>query len=79
MPIQPNPCAKPKRKRLAPDTERARAARMCERHLADLRRAHGRPAADVALKAVAVPLRIAPVPVASFCTSSSELCAEMIR
>jgi hypothetical protein len=68
-----------KRKRLSGDTERQTAMRASAAHLRDLERAHGRPPPDVVLGSVPIPLRIGPEPAASYCTSSSQLCAELIR
>ena len=60
------------------DTHLQRSQRACARHLRDLRRFHGRPPADVALRSVAVPKRIEPPSVSSYCTSPFELCAELM-
>jgi len=61
------------------DTERQRAKRACRRHLQDLRKAHERPPASLALKRTSVPLRIAPVAPASYCSSPAQLCAEIAK
>lgn len=60
------------------ETERERLRRACLRHLQDLRRAHDRPPPDVAVKATAQPLRLAPVAASSSCTSPGALCAELM-
>jgi len=69
--------SKPRRKAPKTDTERAEAAKACARHLKDLRRVHGRPPADVAVRSVAIPKWVNPVPSASWCTSPAQLCAEL--
>ena len=61
------------------NTERQQAAGACAAHLRDLRRAHGRPPADVALPKVAIPLHLSGEPIASYCTSPANLCAELVR
>jgi len=68
---------KPRRKPPKTDTERGQAAKACLRHLKDLRRAHSRPPADVAIRPVAIPKWVNPVPSASWCTSPAQLCAEL--
>jgi len=60
------------------ETERERFRRACSRHLKDLRRAHGKPPPDVAVKPTSTPQRISPAPVSSSCTSPSALCAELM-
>ena len=67
----------PRRPKSADDTERARAIRASRKHLSDLKRAHGRPPADVPLVSRAIPRRIDGEPVASWCTSPARLCAEL--
>ncbi len=44
------------------ETGRERARLACARHLRDLKRAHGKPPADVAIKPSAIPARLAPAP-----------------
>jgi len=61
------------------DTDHQRAIRACRRHLKDLRAAHTRPPADVVISSRAIPVRIAPVEIASFCSSPANLCAELIK
>jgi hypothetical protein len=61
------------------ETERQETAGACRAHLRDLKRAHGRPPADVALPKVAIPRRLTGEPVASYCTSPANLCAELVR
>ncbi|MGD0761631.1 MAG: hypothetical protein ABR929_00320 [Roseiarcus sp.] len=61
------------------ETERQQAVSACAAHLRDLKRVHGRPPADVKLKSVAVPQRLTGEPVASYCTSPAQLCAELAR
>jgi len=61
------------------ETERQRAKRACRRHLQDLRRAHDRPPLSLQLKRSAVPLRLPPAPIASYCTSPALLCAEIVK
>jgi hypothetical protein len=60
-------------------TERQEAVGACAAHLRDLQRAHGRPPADVALASVAIPKRLSGEPVASYCTSPAQLCAELAQ
>jgi len=60
------------------ETERERTRLACARHLKDLKRAHGAPPADVRVKPTAMPIRIAPAPVSSSCTSPFALCAELM-
>jgi len=69
--------SKPRRKAPKTDTERVLAVRACARHLKDLRRAHGRPPADVAIRPTPVPKYVNPIPSASWCTSPAQLCAEL--
>ena len=64
-------------KRAKSDTSLQKAKRANAAHLKDLRRAHTRPPPDVALKQVAVPRRLDPEPVASYCSSPAQLCAEL--
>ena len=59
------------------DTERAAAKRACARHLMDLKRAHGSPPAGVRVCMTRLPRFIAPVDLASYCTSPAALCAEL--
>lgn len=59
-------------------TERERSKLACSRHLKDLRRAHGEPPPDVAIKPTKLPVRISAEPESSNCTSPSALCAELI-
>jgi hypothetical protein len=61
------------------ETERQQAVNACAAHLRDLKRVHGRPPADVKLRSVAVPQRLTGPPVASYCTSPAQLCAELAR
>ncbi len=61
------------------ETERQEAVAACAAHLGDLKRAHARPPADVKLKSVAIPQRLAGEPVASYCTSPAQLCAELAQ
>jgi hypothetical protein len=68
-----------KRPRNGDDTERQRAIRASRRHLKDLRAAYARPPADVVLSSRAIPVRIAPVEIASFCSSPANLCAELVK
>ena len=67
----------PRRKRPKIDTEREAAIRDCARHLMDLERAHGSPPADVQVCMTRLPRFIAPVDLASYCTSPAALCAEL--
>lgn len=60
-------------------TERAESAGACAAHLRDLRRAHGGPPPDVAVRQRSVPLRLSPEPVASYCTSPAQLCADLAQ
>lgn len=61
------------------ETERQEAAKASAAHLRDLKRVHGRPPADVPLARVAIPSRPTGEPVASYCTSAGELCAELMQ
>jgi len=69
--------SKSRRKPPKIDTERAEAAKACAGHLKDLKRLHGRPPADVAIRPVAIPKFVNPIPSASWCTSPAQLCAEL--
>ena len=68
-------------RRRAPKTLTARAKSVvaCRRHLRDLKEAHGEPPPEVAVPGRSVPMRIAPEPTNSGCTSSAALCAELMR
>ena len=70
---------KARARRRAPrnETERAASERACRAHLRDLERAHGRAPPDVAVPGRSIPVRIAPEPIASYCTSPAALCAEL--
>ncbi len=68
-----------KRRRSGPDTDRQRAMRASAAHLRDLKRAHGRPPADVKLSSAPIPARLCGPPVASYCASTAQLCAELVR
>ncbi|MGD0565456.1 MAG: hypothetical protein ABSA66_20515 [Roseiarcus sp.] len=61
------------------ETERQEAVDACAAHLGDLKRAHSRPPADVDLASVAIPQRLTGEPVASYCTSPAQLCAELAQ
>ena len=61
------------------DTAKQAKARACRRHLQDLRNAYERPLPDVAIASSAIPVRISPVEISSFCTSSAELCADLVK
>ncbi len=61
------------------ETERQETVNACAAHLRDLKRAHGRPPADVGLASVAIPQRLSGEPVASYCTSPAQLCAELAQ
>ena len=65
-------CRKPKT-----DTARQKAVGACAKHLKDLKRAHGRPPADVKVGESSAVRLVAPVPEGSYCTSPAELCAEL--
>jgi hypothetical protein len=69
---------KSRARRRAPKTKTARmeAVAACAAHLRDLKRAHGRLPADVAV-AMGAPRRILPAAPSSYCTSPAELCAEI--
>ena len=60
------------------ETERERSRRACVRHLRDLRRAHGAPPPDVAVKPSPIPRLIPATPPSSNCTSPAALCAELM-
>ena len=60
------------------ETDRERSRRASLRHLKDLKRAHGKPPPDVAIKATATPKRLAPAEASSSCTSPAALCAELM-
>jgi hypothetical protein len=66
-------------RRRPPKTETERQEAACAAHLGDLQRAHGRPPADVDLASVAIPQRLTGEPVASYCTSPAQLCAELAQ
>ncbi len=51
---------------------------ICARHLRDLKRAHGKPPPDLALPRSRHPQRLQTTPLSSYCTSASELCAELM-
>jgi len=72
-------CEFGKDKRGIDDTARQKAKRASARHLNDLRNAHGRPPADVALASVAIPQRISGVQTASWCGSPAQMCAELAQ
>ncbi len=59
-------------------TEHERSRRASARHLKDLKRAHGKPPPDVAVKRTSVPKRLEATPESSSCTSPSALCAELM-
>ncbi|MGO9420739.1 hypothetical protein [Roseiarcus sp.] len=67
----------PPRKKAKIETERMEAIRASAAHLADLRRAHGRPPPDVPLPSRLAVRLVCPVPDASWCTSPAQLCAEL--
>lgn len=67
------------KKRKNGDTALQRAKRANAAHLKDLRRAHGRPPRDVEVRRVAIPKRIEPEEVASYCSSPAQLCAELAQ
>ncbi len=66
------------RKERKTETERERSRRASARHLQDLRRAHGSPPPDVAVKPTANPVRLSGAPASSNCTSPGALCAELM-
>jgi hypothetical protein len=72
---------KPRARRRAPkiETRRMRAIIACAAHLRDLRRAHRRPPPDVEIASGAAPLRLAPTPPHSYCTSPAQLCADLAK
>jgi hypothetical protein len=59
------------------DTARAAAQNACRKHLKDLRRAHCQPPPDLAIPRRSIPARIDAEPIASYCTSPDQLCAEL--
>jgi len=67
---------KPK-SRGAEDTQRQRAMRASRRHLADLRRAHKNPPADVPVKSVGLPKFMEPAAPSSYRSSPAQLCSEL--
>jgi hypothetical protein len=68
----------PSRRRLcSDDTARAAAQNACRKHLKDLRRAHSQPPRELAIPRRSIPGRIDPEPVASWCPSPAQLCAEL--
>ena len=69
--------ARRKKPKSSADTAREKSARACAKHLADLKRAHLRPPADVPLPSRSVIRLVSPVPDASWCTSPAQLCAEL--
>lgn len=60
------------------ETDGERTRRACQRHLTDLKRAHGKPPPDVAVKATSTPIRLSGVAHSSNCTSPGALCAELM-
>jgi hypothetical protein len=60
------------------ETDAARSRLACARHLKDLKAAHDKPPPDVAVRASRTPVRIAPEPFSSHCTSPGALCAELM-
>ena len=69
--------ARVRRRVFKADTKRVRAMRACAAHLRDLRRVHDAPPRDVEQPRASVPTRLSGAPIGSFCTSASELCAEI--
>ena len=67
----------PPRRKPRTNTARQKAVAACANHLKDLRRAHGRPPADVKVRISSTVRFIAPVPDGSCCTSPAQLCAEL--
>jgi len=71
--------ARARRRARKKDTARMAAIAACAAHLRDLRRAHSQPPPDVEVAQESVPRRLSPQPASSYCTSSAELCAELMR
>ncbi len=71
--------ARARRRAPKTQTERAEQASACAAHLRDLRRAHGAPPPDAVSPGRSVPLRPSAEPIASFCTSPGQLCAELAQ
>ncbi|THD48183.1 MAG: hypothetical protein E7774_03470 [Bradyrhizobium sp.] len=65
------------RRRPRTQTDHQRAVAACDAHLRDLKRICRRPAPDVAIPSVAIPLRLSGPPPASYCVSPGQLCAEL--
>jgi hypothetical protein len=66
-----------RRKRAKTDSARTEATRASAAHLADLRRAHGRPPPDVRLPSRLAVRLVCPIPSASWCSSPAQMCAEL--
>ena len=66
-----------RRKKARTETRRMEAIRASAAHLADLRRAHGKPPPDVRLPSRAAVRLVCPIPDASWCSSPAQMCAEL--
>ncbi len=66
-----------RRKPAKTETARAEAIRASAAHLADLRRAYGKPLPDVPLSGLSIVRLVCPIPDASWCSSPAQLCAEL--
>ena len=68
----------PRRRRPArTETERMEAIRASAAHLADLRRAYGRPPPDIPLPSMDAVRFVCPIPDGSWCASPAQMCAEL--
>jgi hypothetical protein len=67
----------PRRRKPKTDTARQKSVRACAEHLTDLKRAHGRPPADVQVPKRSAVRLVIPPPDGSYCTSPAQLCAEL--
>ena len=67
----------PRRRKAKPDTARQKAVRASNKHLKDLKRAHGHPPPDVKVRQSSTVRLIVTVPEGSYCTSPAQLCAEL--
>jgi hypothetical protein len=66
-----------RRRKARIETERMEAIRASADHLADLRRAHGRPPPDVPLPSRAAVRLVCPILEYSWCSSPAQMCAEL--
>jgi len=67
----------PRRRKAKIETARMEAIRASAAHLADLRRAHGKPPPDVRLPSRAAVRLVCPILEYSWCSSPAQMCAEL--